>query len=134
MDDDLGGKVKFSAGKKFDIQLLQGLRSERRFARLLCFANIEFIEIKKEDWLWERTGNIAIEYECRARPSGLNVTEADMWVHDVQRGGETLFYLMFPMRKLRDLVTLARLRGHVRDGGDDGQSKMALIRLTDLLG
>ena len=130
-DDD---KITFNRDSKFDIQLAQGQRTERRLADILKCGKIQFIEVKKEDWLWERTGNIAIEYECRGKPSGISLTKADFWVHALEREGEPLCWFMFPVEKLRELVCVARLRGRCRErSGDRGQSKLALISLADLL-
>ena len=51
------------------------------------------------------------------------------------RDGKTLAYIMFPIDRLRDLVTLARLKGEIRhNSGDDGQQTLALIPLADILG
>lgn len=133
MKDNDDEKITFNRDNKFDIQLAEGSRAERRVAEILKCGKIELIEVKKEDWLWERTGNIAIEYECRGKPSGISATRADFWVHALERNGEPLCWFMFPVDRLRDLVCEARLRGKCRAGGDDGLSKIALIRLIDLL-
>jgi hypothetical protein len=130
-DDDI--KVTFHPGKKFDIQLHAGLRAEQRLGAVFTHGRIETVELKTENWLWERTGNICIEYEWNGKPSGINATEATHWVHALERDGELLCYLMFTTDRLRSLVCNARLNGRTRVGGDDGLSKMALIRLTDLL-
>ncbi|HTD29163.1 MAG TPA: hypothetical protein VK660_07200 [Xanthomonadaceae bacterium] len=127
-------RIRFDGGKKFDIQLKAGLIEERKLAWLLGYGNVVKIEVKSESWLWERTGRIAIELASRGQPSGLSVTEADLWVHNVMRDGETLAYIMFPIKRLRDLVTLARLRGNIREhSGDGGQQTLAVIRLSDIL-
>jgi len=38
------------------------------------------IEVKKDDWV-VRSGNIAIEFESRGKPSGIMVTKASFWAH-----------------------------------------------------
>ena len=61
---------------KWDIDLSFGKSGEDRVANLLN-ADKSKIEVKTErDW-WYKTGNIAIEIECRGKPSGLYVTEAE---------------------------------------------------------
>lgn len=131
MRDD--GRITFDRSKKFDIQLGQGLVYERRLAEIFSAGKIERLELKSESWLWERTGNLAIEFQRGDRGSGITTTEADYWVHELCREGKTLCYLMFPIDRLRDLVAEARLAGNVRIGGDDELSHLALIKIADLL-
>ena len=54
---------------KFDIQLAQGKIQERKLAELLVGADIELIEVKAESYIWERTGNLCIEFEWNGEPS-----------------------------------------------------------------
>ena len=35
------------------------------------------IEVKSEKGMWQRTGNIAIEFESWGQPSGIDATESD---------------------------------------------------------
>jgi hypothetical protein len=122
-------KIKFERGKKFDIQLAAALINERKLAWLFGDAKLTKVELKSESWLWERSGNIAIEYASRGKLSGISTTEADFWVHELKRDDETLCYLMFPIDRLRELVADARLAGHVRTfAGDDSMQELALIR------
>lgn len=125
-------RITFDATKKFDLQLSQGLIAERKLAEIFTAKKIERIELKTESWLWERTGNICIEFSHNGQPSGISATDADYWVHELNRDG-TLCYLMFPVERLRDLVTRARLLGRCRRGGDGDRSLMALIPLSDIL-
>ena len=74
-------RIKFNADSKFDPQLSEALRHERRLGEIFSTAKIEKIELKSGSWLWERTGNICIEYRQNGLPSGISVTEADYWVH-----------------------------------------------------
>lgn len=127
-------KIRFERGKKFDIQLSEALTAERKLGAIFEVGKIEKIELKTESWLWERSGNIAIEYASRGKLSGISTTEADYWVHELRRDGETLVYLMFPIERLRDLVAEARLAGRIRTAaGDDGEQHLALVRLNDIL-
>jgi hypothetical protein len=78
-------KIKFNRDSKFDLQLSDALVNERRLAEIFSAAKIEKIELKSESWLWERTKNICIEYRQNGKPSGIAVTEADYWVHELRR-------------------------------------------------
>lgn len=127
-------KVHFNRDKKFDLQLAAALIHERRLAEIFTTGRIEKIELKSETWQWEQTGNIAIEFRCDGRPSGISTTEADYWVHELRRDDETLLYLMFPIDTLKRLARKAFAAGHVRyGGGDDGRFDIILIKLSELL-
>jgi hypothetical protein len=130
---DRSDRITFSAGKKFDIQLSEALVNERRLGELFTAARLRKIELKSESWLWERTGNICIEYSDGGRPSGIAVCDADYWVHELKRDGATLVYLMFPAERLKELARAAYKAGRTKRGGDDGRMEMVLIRLKDIL-
>lgn len=127
-------KISFNRDNKFDLQLGQGLLNERRLADIFSTAKIEKIELKTETWLWERTGNICIEYRQNGKPSGIAITEADYWVHELRRDGQTLCYLMFPVDRLKELARKAYAAGRFHEGsGDDGRFCNVLIPLSEIL-
>ena len=128
------GKVTFNRDRKFDLQLNQALIDERRLADIFGHANIRKIELKSESHQWEKTGNICIEFRQDGRPSGIAATEADLWVHELKRDGETLCYLMFPAERLKKLAREAYKKGQYRsNAGDGGRFDVVLLRLRDLL-
>jgi len=112
--------VVFNRDAKFDLQLSQALINERRLADIFANARIERIELKSETWQWEQTGNICIEYRQNGEPSGIATTEADCWVHELRRDGQTLCYLMFPIQRLKELARKAYAEGRYHEGGGDG--------------
>jgi hypothetical protein len=125
------GKIEFNRDNKFDIQLSASLISERRLAEIFAAKRIAKIELKTENWQWERTGNICIEYRQNGQPSGIAATQADYWVHELRRDAETLCYLMFPLERLR---ALARTVGRRHEGGGDGgRFDNYLIPLREIL-
>ena len=127
-------KITFNHNNKFDLQLSQALIDERRLANIFTAGKIEKIELKSETWQWERTGNICVEYRQDGKPSGIDATEADYWVHELKRDGDTLCYLMFPIERLRILARDAYRNGRYREGGgDDGRFCNILIPLSDIL-
>lgn len=121
--------------KKFDLQLSEAQQNELRLAEIFSHPEtIAKIELKSETWQWEQTGNICVEYEWNGKPSGLAATEADMWVHELKRDGVTLAYLMFPVERLKELCREAYKAGRYRhNSGDNGASKVILLRLRDIL-
>jgi len=113
-------KITFNRDSKFDLQLSEALIQERRLANIFATASIEKIELKSETWQWEQTRNICIEYRQNGRPSGIAITEADYWVHELRRDGRTLCYLMFPIERLKELARQAYKEGRFHEGGGDG--------------
>ncbi len=68
---------------KFDLDLQYGQLREQQVHDM--FHNKK-IEIKTErDW-WKKTGNIAIEYECNGKPSGIDKTESYFWIQILSSG------------------------------------------------
>jgi len=126
-------KIKYNRDEKFDLQLSSALIEEKKLGLVFEEGIIGCIELKTESWLWERSGNICIEYARNGKPSGISVTQATCWVHQLKRDGATLVYLMFPIERLKDLARDAIRAGRWRDGGDDGIQRMALIPIAELL-
>ena len=119
--------VAFNRDNKFDIQLGQAERDENALARIMSGAKIE---LKTESFLWDRTGNIFIEFESRGKPSGIAVTKADFWVHQLVKEDQTVIYLMFPIARLKALCAAC---GKVKHGaGDDGTQSGYLIAIKDV--
>lgn len=127
-------KIKFNSDKKFDIQLSDALVAEKRLGEIFTSAKIEKIELKTETWQWEQTGNICVEYRWNGQPSGIAATQADYWVHELRRDGETLCYMMFPMDRLKWMAKHFYSIGNKRtNSGDGGKSDVILIPLSEVL-
>ena len=77
--------------KKFDIDLEYGKVREELVANML---QDKKIEVKSERDKWQKTGNIAIEYESYGKPSGINATEADYWFHNLCIGDNVFLSLI----------------------------------------
>ena len=130
----MSDKVSFNHDGKFDLQLSAALINERRLAEIFEHIDLHKIELKSETYQWERTGNICIEYSQNGRPSGIAVTEAGCWVHELKRDGQTLVYLMFPIARLKELAREAYRQGHYHEGGGDGgRFCNVLISLSEIL-
>ena len=91
---------------KFDLDLQYGQLREQQVHDM--FHNKK-IEIKTErDW-WKKTGNIAVEYECNGKASGIDKTESDFWIHILSTGTDNYCKLVFEVPRLRRLVEIQRL-------------------------
>ena len=127
--------VTYNNNSKFDIQLSDALIDERRLGEVFSMKRINRVELKTEEWQWEKTGNICVEFRWRGAPSGIAITEADYWVHELTRDGVSLGYLMFPIERFKEICREAYKAGKVRFGvGDNGNSDVILLKLSDIIG
>ena len=126
-------KIRFNSDEKYDLQLSAALIEERRLGEIFQHGLLEKVELKTETWLWERSGNICIEYMRDDKPTGIAATQATCWVHQLKRGDDTLVYLMFPIERLKALARDAIRAGRMRLGGDGARQRVALIPLRDIL-
>jgi len=110
--------------EKFDIQLSKAHVEEGVLAHLLADDALK-IEHKGEHVQWRETGNIAIEYECNGHSSGLAVTEAQQWVHELYDfDGQLIVRLIIPVPMLKRMCARAR---RSERAGDGKRSKIFLL-------
>ena len=86
------------------------------------------IEIK-EDFSCARTGNVGVEYECRGRASGIEVSKADFYIYKVHQpdGKKGVYVIQTP--KLKQMIA-DELYFRTVVGGDPGSnSKNYLFKL-----
>jgi hypothetical protein len=114
--------------KKFDIDLEYGQVREQLVADML---QDKKIEVKSERDMWQRTGNIAIEYESYGKPSGIDATESDYWFHNLCVGEDTFCTLVFNTNSLKKIIKNLDYKRSV-SGGDHNASRMYLLNLQKL--
>ena len=114
--------------KKFDLDLKYGSIREDRIAEMLTNKKIE---VKSERDMWQRTGNIAIEYQSYGKPSGIDATTSDYWFHNLCIGEETFATLVFKTDSLRKIIKNLDNKKSV-SGGDNNASRMYLLNIQKL--
>ena len=114
--------------KKFDIDLRYGTVREEKIADMLTNKKIE---VKSEKDLWQKSGNICIEYESWGKPSGIRATESDYWFHKLCVGNNEFCTLVFKTDVLRTIVDKLDTFKTV-SGGDHKASRMFLVNLQKL--
>tara|TARA_R110000823_G_scaffold204737_5_gene335776 strand:- start:5439 stop:5825 length:387 start_codon:yes stop_codon:yes gene_type:complete len=116
----------------FDIDLEFGQVYEEKIKTLL--ESKGKIEVKSERDTWLETGNIAIEYRCRGKRSGIAKTEADWWFHVLTLDGDMVGMICFPVLRLKLLMKAMYDKGIAKkvSGGDDNASEMLLLPLNEL--
>jgi len=119
---------KVADRKKFDLDLQYGKVREQRVAEML---QDKKIEVKSERDVWQKTGNIAIEYQSYGKPSGIDATESDYWFHNLCIGEDTYCTLVFETKNLRKIIDNLDYKRSV-SGGDNYAAKMYLLNLQKL--
>jgi len=114
--------------KKFDIDLQYGTVREDKIADML---QNKKIEVKSERDLWQKTGNICIEYQSYGKPSGIDATESDYWFHNLCIGDDEYCTLVFNTATLKKIVKRLDSFKTV-SGGDNRASQMYLLNLQKL--
>ena len=116
------------ANKKFDIDLKYGQVREEQVKNI--FADKK-IEVKTErDW-WAKTGNIALEYECNGKPSGITATKSDYWIHILATGKKNHCMLVFEVPKLKKIIKKYK-KDYTRMVGDRNASKCVILPIKKL--
>tara|TARA_R110002020_G_scaffold65193_2_gene172257 strand:+ start:212 stop:676 length:465 start_codon:yes stop_codon:yes gene_type:complete len=115
------------ADKRFDINLLEGKLSESEWSGIL-----KTVEVKK-DYQAHKTGNIAVEYSYKNKPSGISTTEAEYIAYilvDKNQNDSIAFFVKTEIlkRMCRKYVDTDRNRL----GGDDFNSKIILLPIKEL--
>lgn len=113
--------------RNFDIDLRYGQDGEELVLSLLNGG--KKIEVKT-DRMAHKTGNIAIEFQCRGRLSGIATSEADYWAFVLN---DNKFVLFIKTDILRALARLYYEKGFIKKGGDDKASDMIVIPLKILI-
>lgn len=102
--------VEFNDDNKYDFKLIQGDKSRT-------------YEVKR-DLMCGQTGNFALEYECRGKPSGIVTTQADYWIYQLDDG----FY-QISVGGLKNLIDEAKYFRMVVGGDRGSRTKMFLFKL-----
>lgn len=113
----------------FRHDLQRGKVGETLFANL--FREGTSFEVKRDSWAF-RSGNIAIEFESRSKPSGIAKSEADYWVFVLSRELADAIMIVIETEKLRALFKLYYEKGKVKSMGDNNTSLAVLIPLKEL--
>lgn len=118
----------------WDISLEFGEFHENR-VRQLFEAEGGTIEVKA-DKAWHTTGNVAIEYRFRGRPSGLSTTEAKWWctvLTNKNNPKESDMIVLWSVSKLK--AHLKNIQHKIRkvNAGYRRASKVLLVPVRDFL-
>lgn len=119
---------------RFDLDLKLGQHFENTLFSILTSENDVKVEVKR-DFLASETGNLAIEYKCRGKLSGLSVSLADWYAFFL--GGDEYkdeVIVLIKTDRLKKIVKKVYNKNKQKImGGDDNLSEMILIDVYQLL-
>jgi len=94
--------------------------------------NFKTIEVKRDSWIY-KSGNIAIEYESRDKPSGISKTEAEYWAIIFSGGYKDEIIIIIKTNRLKDICRKYYKLGNIKLMGDNNTSKAILIPTKEFL-
>jgi hypothetical protein len=121
-------------GQKFEKKALEYFTYDNAYFPKGNFKEYDFIlddDIKvevKSDCLAGKTGNLAIEYKCNDKASGITATTADFWIYFVRydfNDLENFDVYKIPIKKLRKKC---KKYGVIKSGGDNNRARMYLVK------
>lgn len=77
-----------------------------------------------------KTLNLAIEFECRNKPSGISCSEADIYAYFIIKPNDLFDLYLIPVEDLKKMINEKKYK-RIVSGGDNYSSKMYLMNLND---
>ena len=85
----------------------------------------------KTDFISEKTGNIAIEYFSRGKPSGISTTQADFYVYVINTIKKQDYCYIIKVSKVKELIE-NKLFFRSVDGGDKDSHTLCYLFKEDI--
>lgn len=92
----------------------------------------------KEDYLHHSTGNLAVEFSCNSKLSGITATKANYWVFIIHENKN--LNGVFGCGRIAAVTTVSKLKALLESksyrkmsGGDGGRAQMYLVPADDFL-
>lgn len=118
--------MEYNNDIRYDLEI--GRIAKKKLADILENKTFEI----KYDLLASKTGNIAIEYECRNKASGISITESDYYCYIIANTKCDDIYILIETNKLKELCRKYYLMNKIKKLGDSNLSKAVIIPLKDL--
>lgn len=135
-EDDLGEtqvKEKLFVQKmtdRYDTKLIGDFGRDYKWDFILKSpkdGSLRKFEMKSDSMAW-KTGNFAMEYESRGKPSGVSRTLADYYVYEVERGNLSDYWLI-STEEVKNMIESKFYHRKVVGGDPGSNTKMYLFRL-----
>ena len=101
---------------------------------ILTFKNGTFLKYEvKADKMMFKTGNLCIEFECSGKPSGIAVSQADIYAYyevnaEEGNGVDNSKLYLIPKNFITNLISRKKYKSII-NGGDGGRAKCYLFSL-----
>ncbi len=118
--------MEFNNDFRYDLQI--GKEGESLVHKILSGKKLE---VKRDSWTG-RTGNLAIEFESRGKPSGIATTEADYWVFVLSGQYEDKVIIIIETTRLKNVARKYYMDGRTKKMGDSNTSIAVLIPLVEI--
>lgn len=118
--------MNYNSDFKFDLQV--GQIAEREIADIFSSKKIEV----KTDFMAQETGNVAIEFQSRGKPSGIAVTQADYYAYCLPRANFQNIIIFMEINELKRIAREYWSKGNIKKMGDENTSVSVLIPLKKL--
>lgn len=82
-------------------------------------------EVKADRYTY-KTNNIVIEYECRAKPSGINISQSNYYAYYVVNPNNKDDLYIIPTNDIKEYIKNRNYK-RIISGGDNGVSKMYIF-------
>jgi hypothetical protein len=93
--------------------------------------SVKKIEVKRDSWIY-KSGNIAIEFESRNKPSGISVSEAEYWAIIFSGGYKDEIIIIIKSDRLKEICRKFYKLGNIKAMGDNNTSKAVLIPIIEI--
>lgn len=118
--------MNYNSDFKFDLQI--GQIAEREIADIFSSKKIEV----KTDFMAQETGNVAIEFQSRGKPSGIAVTQADYYAYCLPLANFQNIIIFLEINELKRMAREYWSKGNIKKMGDENTSVSVLIPLNKL--
>ena len=94
--------------------------------------SLKTIEVKRDNWIY-KSGNVAIEFESRKKPSGIAKSEAEYWAIIFSGGYKDEIIVIIKTNRLKEICRRYYKSGSIKAMGDNNTSKAILIPIKEIL-
>jgi hypothetical protein len=115
--------------KLYDAEIL-GFEDTNKYDILAKIKGVEYKFESKEDFICETTGNIGLEFSCRNKPSGIQVSQADFYIYKAH----TKKGIVFIMHNTKTIKNMIARKEYFRivNGGDKGSNSLNYLFKYDV--
>jgi len=93
-------------------------------------SNVTKFEIKSDRY--KNTGNMALEVKDNDKPSGISVSEADIFVYNYTNISDIYVYIFFiPLVELKKVLRDNQSKLKIIKGGDDKEASIILLPMAE---